>query len=304
MQIHFGLDTLHAEWSESVVVIGTFDGVHLGHAAVIAEAVERAHLKEIPCCLVTFDRHPASVVHPDRCPTSIASLTSNLDRFKQLGVSLAVILPFTTDLMQTPAQDFYEQILVGRLRAGVIVVGHDFAFGHDREGTPEWLRQRTETIVLPPFRIDNHRVSSSEIRAAISEGRIEHANRLLGRPFQIEGVVVAGQRLGRTLGYPTINLARSFAQTLPPDGVYAAVAETAQGRYAAALAIGTRPAVGGGPRSIEAYLLDYSGASLYGTEVTLKLLAMLRPEKNFVSLDALKAQMALDVEQVRAFGNG
>lgn len=304
MQIHFGTDTLHAEWPRSVVVIGTFDGVHLGHRAVIETAVEQARQAEEPCCLVTFDRHPAQILAPDRAPKAIASLASNLTMFAELGVSLALILPFDADLSRTSAESFFGQILSEKLRAATVVVGHDFAFGHRREGTPEWLRARVETTIVPPFEMNGNRVSSSAIRAAVAEGRIDDANRWLGKPFEMEGVVVGGQKLGRTLGFPTINLARSFDQILPADGVYAATAHCQFGRYDAALAIGHRPAAGGGPRSIEAYLLDYPGGSLYGRNVRLELRAFLRPEADFPSLDALKEQMDRDVSTVRTVLNG
>ncbi|HVT11867.1 MAG TPA: bifunctional riboflavin kinase/FAD synthetase [Fimbriimonadaceae bacterium] len=299
MQVHFGVELLAAEWSSSVACIGTFDGVHLGHQEVIRTAVAQAHQKESPCVLVTFDRHPAHILAPARCPKPIASLSSNIAAFERLGVAVAVVMPFDYALSQTSAEDFLQKILMDRIKAHAIVVGHDFAFGHNRVGTADWLRERIETTVVPPFEVDDCRVSSSEVRREVAAGKVEEAARLLGRPFEIPGVIVSGQKLGRRLGFPTANLARSFDQVLPAHGIYSGELVCAFGRFRAAVSIGTRPAVGGGNVTIEAYLLDYPGDPLYGMPVTLELHSRVREERDFDSLEALKAQIALDVEAIR-----
>ena len=297
MQVHFGVDMLEPEWSGAVLCIGTFDGVHLGHQAVIRRAVEVAASEGLPAVLLTFDRHPAHVLAPERCPKAVASLDENLTQFSRIGVQVALVLAFTRELSQTTADEFFQRVMVDHVRAKKIVVGHDFAFGKGRQGTPEWLAERIETEVVPPFMLEGSRVSSSAVRSEVAEGRVEHAGVLLGRPFAIAGVVVSGQRLGRELGYPTINLARSFDQVMPADGVYVGECETPHGTYRAAVSIGMRPAVSGTHRTIEAYLLDYPGNDLYGKGVVLSLLRRLREERNFDSLDALKAQIALDVAE-------
>lgn len=298
MQVHFGLELLNAEWPKSIVCVGTFDGVHLGHQAVIGRACADAAKQELPCIVVTFDRHPAHVLAPDKCPKAIESLGENLEQFDRLGVGVAVVLPFTKELSQTSAETFFNELLVGKLRAVKIVVGHDFAFGKGREGTPEWLKSRIETDVVPPFEIHGVRVSSSAVRAAIATGDIEEAARLLGRPFAVSGIVVSGQRLGRELGYPTANLARSFDQVTPADGIYAGYATTPHGIFRAAVSIGVRPAVGGKDRTIEAFLLDYPGHELYGRNISVALHRRIREERNFDSLDALRDQIARDVAVV------
>lgn len=300
MQVHFGPELLKPEWSRSVVCIGTFDGVHRGHQQVIGTAVDLARSREIPAMLVTFDRHPAAVLHPESCPKAISSLAGNIRIFDRLGLSLALILPFTEELSRTSAQRFYDEILEEKLRASHAVVGHDFAFGHGREGTPRWLEKRIETTVVPPFLLEGRRVSSSEIRAAIAAGDFATANFLLGRPWALAGIVVAGQKLGRELGYPTINLARSFDQATPADGIYAGLCETPNGEFRAAISVGVRPTVDGANRTIEAYLLDYPGESLYGAAVRLRFLQKLRDEERFDTLETLQRQIARDVEQVRA----
>ncbi len=182
-----------------------------------------------------------------------------------------------------------------------LVVGHDFALGRGREGTTEWLSERLPTQVVPPFLVDGVRVSSSEIRRAVEDGSVDLALKYLGRPFSIAGAIVGGQKLGRKLGFPTANLARSTDQVLPADGVYVVDAETVFGKYRGALNIGTRPSVGGGPRTIEVYLLDYPGNSLYGSNVRLSLLHRIREELNFESLDGLVDQMHADVRVAKDF---
>ena len=297
--MHFGVDLLKPEWPEAVICIGTFDGIHVGHQAVIREAIQTASKHELPAILVTFDRHPAVVLAPSRAPKPIRSLSQNLSLIEKSGIGLTVILPFNAWLSRMSADEFLSKILREKLRASHLVVGHDFALGNGREGTTEWLSSRINTTVVEPFALEGERVSSSLIRDRLLEGDITAANRLLGRPFEMIGFVVGGQKLGRTLGFPTANIARAFDQILVPDGVYAVRFECELGTYGAALAIGTRPAVGGGPRSIEAYLLDYPGESLYGQAIKMSFVSRLREERNFSSLDALKEQMSLDVLETR-----
>ena len=299
MQVHFGVGTLRAEWRKAVVCLGTFDGVHLGHQAVVRNAVNLAQTHELPCVLVTFDRHPAAVLAPSRCPKTIAGLQENLRAFKSLGVSATAVLPFDIELSRMSAERFLREILLGSVRAAKIVVGHDFAMGHGREGTTEWLSARVPTVVVPAFEVDGLRVSSSAIRQAVSAGEMERANALLGRPFALSGVVVGGQKLGRKLGYPTANIARSFDQVMPMDGIYASWIETPLGRFKAATSIGTRPAVGGQDRTIESYLLDYPGDSIYGAAIELELIHRVREERNFPSLEALTSQIERDVQDIR-----
>lgn len=299
MLIHFGPDHLKPEWIGSVVCIGTFDGVHLGHQALIKQTVELAHQKLLPSVVLTFDRHPAEILAPDRAPCAINTLDQNLELIKSLGVSATVILPFNQKLADCPAEQFYQTILKNHLRAEAMVIGHDFAFGHNRQGTPEWLSQRIETHILEPVTVDKIRVSSSQIREAIQSGDCETVQKLLGRPFKIKAPIVAGQQLGRTLGYPTANLARSSELCSLPHGIYACTAETPFGSFTAATSIGTRPTVQGTHPTIEAFLLDYPGDSLYGHIITLNFHHRLRDELNFNGLEELKAQMAIDVQQTR-----
>ncbi|MBC8066315.1 MAG: riboflavin biosynthesis protein RibF [Chlorobia bacterium] len=298
MQVHFGEELLRAEWTDAVGCLGTFDGVHLGHQQVISTAVSRAREKGLPCVLITFDRHPAAVLAPEKCPKAIAPLSSNLKAFESLGVSVALILPFTQSLSETTAQAFLDEVFIGEAKTRHLVVGHDFAFGKGREGTTDWLQAKIDTEIVPPFEMDGQRVSSSAIRRSIEVGDMIPAKKWLGRPFSLNGIVVAGQRLGRQLGFPTVNLARSYDGVVPQDGIYSGFAHTSLGGFRAAISIGMRPTVDGNHRTIEAYLLNYPGTEIYGTSVDLEFYRRLRNEERFDSLDDLKIQMARDVEAV------
>jgi riboflavin kinase/FMN adenylyltransferase len=298
MLVHFGTDLLSPEWPAADVCVGTFDGVHLGHQKVVSTAVERARAAERPCVLVTFDRHPAAVLAPHRKPPAVATLAQNLSIFESLGVPVCLVLHFDEALANVTAQQFLDEILVKRLRATEVVVGHDFAMGKGRVGTAEWLAERIQTTVVPPFELQGKRVSSTAVRESVAAGDVARAAQLLGRPFSVQGVVVPGQRLGRQLGFPTVNLARSGDQLLPADGIYAGTCRTPQGLYRAAVSLGVRPAVASGTRTLEAHLLEYPGGDLYGQSVELSFVARLRSEMDFGSLADLKAQIARDVEQV------
>lgn len=299
MLVHFGVDNLAVEWTASTSCIGTFDGVHRGHQHVLNRAVELARSHEQPSVVVTFDRHPLAVLAPDRCPPAIGTLEQNVIALRQLGLSACVIMPFDRALATESAESFFQRVLLEGIRAERVVVGHDFAFGFKRQGDHEFLKSRIETHVVNEFKQSGTRVSSTEIRASVAEGDVENAQRLLGRPFSLAGVVVAGQKLGRTIGFPTINLARSMKTVVPKDGVYACRCFSSKGQFEAAASIGIRPTVGGTHRTIEAYLLDYPGDSLYGERVEIQFLHRLRDELKFDSLPLLVSQMNADVELAR-----
>lgn len=299
MIVHFGTDLISAEWAASTVCVGVFDGVHLGHQEVVRTAVEVAKQHEQPCVLVTFDRHPAWVLAPEWVPLAIATLGQNLDEFSRLGVSVSVVLPFDQAMAATSAEEFLSTTLQDCLRAERLVVGHDFALGKNRRGTGEWLASQIEATIVPPFEREGHRVASSEIRRFVTSGQVERAAQFLGRPFELRGVVVPGQRLGRTISFPTVNLALSTRQCTPVDGVYGGWCSTPLGRFRAAIGIGCRPTVGGQHRSIEAYLIDYTGDDLYGSVIDLGFAIRIRDEEHFPTLDELKVQMQHDVDSVR-----
>lgn len=301
MKACFGTDSLVPDWDSSTVCIGVFDGVHIGHREVVRAAVADAREHGRPAIVVTFDRHPARTLRPDLAPPMLATLGQNLRAFADCGADLVLVLPFDRVLADTTASQFTEETVQGLLKAGRLVVGHDFAFGKGREGTPQWLSSRLPTTVVEPFGPHGHRVSSSEIREAVALGRVEDAARWLGRPYGLVGTVVRGEQLGRRLGYPTANLRPIARQVVPSEGVYVGECEAPGGRYRAAVSIGTRPTVGGSNLAIEAHLLDFQGESLYGQCLELAFFARLRDQVTFSGTDALCDQMRLDVEHVRAF---
>ncbi|HLK15409.1 MAG TPA: riboflavin biosynthesis protein RibF [Fimbriimonadaceae bacterium] len=304
MLILFGAAGLDPQWPATVLCLGTFDGFHLGHQAVIRKAVAIARAADLPCGLVTFDRHPAMTLAPERAPSTLSQPTDNLSLLSDLGVDLTVVLAFDRALSETSAEDFLATILQAQLHGSHLVVGHDFAFGHDRLGTTDWLEARVQTTVVPPFELDGVRVSSSAIRAAVASGDLATAGRMLGRPFALRGVVISGDKLGRQLGFPTANLGLPARHILPPDGVYVAQAVTPFGQFAAAVSIGDRPTVNGTNRVIEAHLLDFSGESLYGRSVTLQLVSHIREQRRLASLEELKEWINNDIETVRGCLSG
>ena len=275
------------------VAVGTFDGVHLGHREVIRGADT----------VLTFQPHPTAVVQPGAAPRLLTNLARKAQLVASLGVEELVVIPFDREFASRSAQDFLDDVLVGALGATHVSVGENFRFGHKARGDTELLRadDRFATRVVELLEIDGEIVSSSHIRGLVLGGAVEYAGRLLGDPFTIAGEVVHGDERGRDLGYPTANLVPDPAFVTPGHGVYAATATIATGEtYAAAVSIGVRPTfVTGRGELIEAYLLDFSG-DLYDSVLQIGFLKRLRGEKRFDSVDALTAQMALDVDAARA----
>lgn len=299
MILQFGADLLQPEWSDAVVCVGTFDGVHLGHREVIGTAVALGRDTERPSVVVTFDRHPLSVVAPERKPPALAPLEENLAQIASTGASACVVMPFVASLAAQSAEQFWQSVIRDALHAGHAVVGHDFRFGKDRGGDGAWLAGRMPTTVVPPFAIEGRRVSSNAIREMVASGDVSGAAGLLGRAFAVRGVVVGGRKLGRQLGFPTLNVARATGGVLPADGVYAGWCLADGHAGLAAINVGVRPAAGGEGRTVEAHLLDYDGPPLYGATARIEFHERLREERKFGSLDGLVEQIGQDVARVR-----
>jgi riboflavin kinase/FMN adenylyltransferase len=269
------------------VAIGTFDGVHLGHRAVIEGADT----------VLTFEPHPISVVRPDAVPKLITSYPVKADLIAGLGVDELVVIPFDRDFSQKTAEEFVEDVLVGKLQAEHVSVGENFRFGKGAKGDAEFLRARPEfeTRVVPLVEVEGETVSSTQIRALVAAGEVDKAARFLGGPFLFEGEVVPGDRRGRELGMPTANIVPDDHLAHPGHGVYAAWAHG----HPAAVNVGVRPTFETGRGLlVEAYLLDFSG-DLYGQTLRVAFLERLRGEKRFDSVEELVAQMHRDVEQAR-----
>jgi riboflavin kinase / FMN adenylyltransferase len=269
------------------LAVGEFDGVHLGHRAVIAGSDT----------VLTFEPHPLAVTHPERAPKLLTSLQVKTDLVAGLGVSELVVIPFDDRFaLQTP-QDFIDHVLVGALDAQQVSIGENFRFGHGASGRPDLLISdaRFATRVVTLVEAEGEIVSSSHIRALVAAGEVEQAARFLGAPFQLRGTVVHGDQRGRTLGFPTANIVPGPQLVCPGFGIYAALADGAP----AAVSIGVRPTFGEGLGVlVEAFLID-ADIDLYGRELRLEFLARLRGERRFDSVDELVKQMQLDVEQAR-----
>jgi riboflavin kinase / FMN adenylyltransferase len=270
------------------VAVGTFDGVHLGHREVIRGNDT----------VLTFEPHPLAVVAPQAAPPLLTTLERKAELLEGIGVDELVVIPFDKDFAAHTAQEFIDEVLVGKLGATHVSVGENFRFGHKAQGDTAMLEAdgRFETRVAPLVEIDGEVVSSSHIRGLVLGGAVMYADRLLGAPFMVQGEVVPGDKRGRELGFPTANLVPRSGYVTPGHGVYAC--RTGDG-HLAAVNVGVRPMfVTGRGELIEAYLLDFEG-DLYGTELRLEFLKRLRGEKRFASVDALVQQMHLDVEQAR-----
>ncbi len=284
------------------MAVGVFDGVHRGHQALLKMMIAAAGARGLATTVVTFFPHPRVVLHGDSGRIYLTSIEDRLHLLKQMGIDEVIIYPFNRETQHLRAADFVGE-LVERLDMKQIWSG-DFGLGYQREGTAEFLRPLGAKMGFSvheypvKFEIHGRQVSSSRIREGLSGGNMEDINACLGRPYRLSGTVVAGARRGRQIGFPTANLDIWEQLILPANGVYAAVATVDNRRYAAATNIGVRPTVDGHNLLVEPHLLDFSG-DIYGARMTLEFVTRIRPEMKFGDLEALKSQIAADVEQVR-----
>ncbi len=305
MQVVMGLEDLRGRLHKPVITIGNFDGVHLGHQALFAKAVERARALEGTALAVTFEPHPIRVLRPAVNLPLITPLDQKLELMAQSGLDLTLCLRFDQDFARLSADAFVDKLLVGRLGAVEVVVGYDFAFGHKGLGDLDLLRAKGEkwgfaVHVVGPVIVDDRPVSSTRVRQEVADGNMEGARRLLGRHYRVAGRVVAGHgRGGRLLGFPTANL-RVSDELLPGPGVYAVMVELPGGRLLkGANNIGSNPTFDDNGLSVETHLLDFDG-DLYGQDIRLHFVERLRGEERFASAEELKAQIAKDIARAIA----
>ncbi len=285
------------------VAVGNFDGVHLGHQALVAATRAAAASRQGSSVVLTFDPHPAAVIAPDRAPARLASLGQKVDTLTALGVDAVVVLPFDRAWAEVEASDFARRVIAEALHAQVVVVGADFRFGHRRAGDVPLLQQLGPALgftveVVPPVFAGTEPVSSTRVRAALALGAVDAAAALLGRPFAVRGHVVAGDQRGRTLGFPTANV-EPEGEVLPAHGVYACRVTVNGVRHAAVANVGRRPTFGGTDVRLEAHLLDFE-RDLYGTVMEVAFERRLRGEQRFAGKDVLVAQIAADASAARA----
>lgn len=299
-----GLDALPIDETPSIVTIGKFDGVHRGHQAVIAGMRERAGAHRV--VVVTFDRHPAAVLAPERAPAPLLSIAQKTEALAATGADLVVVLPFTRELAAWSPETFVQRVLVEGLRAVEVVVGTDFRYGAKGAGSVETLREEGErfgfevSLVGDVCEQNGRRVSSTGIRAALDAGRLDEATEALGRHPRIRSYVVPGHQRGRALGYPTANLAHEAEGYIPAHGVYAAWLHTDGVRFPAAVSVGTNPTFGDVlDTSVEAHAMDVE-LDLYGKTVELEFVRWMREMRKFSTVEALAEQMSLDEREIRS----
>jgi len=304
--------TISLNAPERAVTIGVFDGVHRGHQALLAETFRVAGASggtnaahSLSPTALTFDPHPSAVFAPARTPLLLSALDERAALLHAHGIADVIIAPFDRILAALTPDEFVQEWLLDRLRARAVIVGDDFRFGCDRSGDTAFLRRAGEThgfqtITVPPVFVDGVPCRSTIIRQMLTGGQVEAAQTLLGRAFSLTGTVAHGRKLGRTIGFPTANLQTAPGMLVPGTGVYAGRASVAGATHLAAISIGTNPTVTPGadaPRTVEAFLLDFSG-DIYGETMTLFFDRFLRGMEKYDSLETLVAQMHRDVERV------
>ena len=296
MKVHFGLPA--SPIGRVALTVGSFDGVHLGHVDVIRRTVAAAAEDKAQAALITFEPHPRCVLDPANCPQSITTLQEKLALIESHGIEHAIVLRFDRALSMLSPQEFADQVsAVMDVRRWVI--GFDFAFGRERRGNADWLRDHGYAVdQVPPFMIDGKALHSSDVRRLVTVGDLETANRLLGREYSMSGPVEAGDKVGRSLGFPTANIAIEPNKLVPALGAYAGGATAPEGDFIAALSVGYRPTFGGTQLRVEGFLLDFEG-DLYQQRLEFRFVRYLHPDIAFPTVDDLVQQLKRDVAETR-----
>jgi riboflavin kinase/FMN adenylyltransferase len=292
-----------------IVTIGNFDGVHLGHRRILETVVVRARETKRPSVAITFEPHPLAVLRPDHAPRRIQTLRQKEEAIEAIGIENLLVIPFTRDFSLTEPEEFVRSFLCDRLGAAELVIGHHFAFGRGKRGDLALLRRLGPECGFTAEGVDEvivagEPVSSTRIRDALAAGRVADANAMLGREFFLDGIVSRGDRMGRKIGYPTVNLTpENENELVPADGVYVGGIEISSfgRRFDCVTNIGRRPTVYEDfSTTIETYILDFS-SDVYGERVRLFFLDRLREERKFPSVMALTEQIGRDIEATRAY---
>ena len=314
MQVIHGVGPCPTPLQPSAVTIGAYDGVHLGHRAVIDQVRSIAAERDLQTVVVTFDRHPAMVVRPESAPRLLCDLDQKLELLAEAGVDATYVVHFDEERAKETAEEFVHEVLVGCLATRAVVVGEDFHFGHKRGGNVALLREMGATLGFTVEGLElvstdgepaggGAVVSSTAIRSLLAQGDVRGAAAMLGRPHEVRGVVEHGDKRGRELGFPTANLQIPAEVQLPADGIYAGWFERADGSlHATAMSLGHRPTFYERPADaplLECNLLDFAG-DLYGEAVRVRFVERLRGEIRFDGVEPLIAQMGADVEQTRS----
>lgn len=302
MQIVTGVNIYEKILDASVVTIGNFDGVHRGHAGIFDHLKQTSRALGLPSVVVTFEPHPLKVLAPQSAPLLITTFEQKAALIGEAGIDYLVVVPFTPEFSQMSAGHFVRTILCGSLGMKHIIIGHDYAFGRGREGNFDTLANLGQvhgfTLEdLPPIGTGGVVFSSSLVRAAVADGDMGTASQILGRYYRISGTVVHGREIGHSLGFPTANIATAN-ELIPPDGVYAVMAEIDGSCVKGACNIGFNPTFSGTMRTVEVFLLDFS-RQIYDHGITLCFVQRLRPERTFADAGALKSAINADVANTR-----
>ncbi|HVK96350.1 MAG TPA: bifunctional riboflavin kinase/FAD synthetase [Flavisolibacter sp.] len=300
MQVHQGIEKL-PQFSNSVITIGTFDGVHKGHKKIIQSLISEAEKIKGESVIITFHPHPRKIVHPGQPLQLINTLKEKIKLLSETGVDHLVIVPFNKDFSEQTADNYIEDFLVKNFEPHTITIGYDHHFGNNREGNIELLMKKSHDfgyrlLEIPKLTVDEIGVSSTKIRKAILNSEIDAANLLLGYDFFFEGLVIPGDKLGRTLGYPTANLSYTDPEKIKLGyGVYAVYVHLNNGIKKGMLSIGNRPTLTGSDEKVEVNIFDFD-EDLYGKKITVAVKTFLRRQEKYNSLDELKEQLKRDKE--------
>ena len=304
MKIYEGLNEF-LPVKNPVVTSGTFDGVHLGHQKILHRIREIARSVEGETVLITFWPHPRLVLYPEEHQLRLLSTFEEKAKLlRQFGIDHLVTIPFTKEFSQLSSKEFIEEVIVQKIQTKKLVIGYDHRFGKNREGSFEYLKANSSSFgfeleEISRQDVDEIGVSSTKIRQALESGDIETANSYLGRPYELNGLVIKGQQIGRSIGFPTANIhIPNDYKLIPKDGVYAVEASVNGSIYKSMLNIGNRPTVDGSKKSVEAHLFDFQG-DLYDKQITIYLRAYLREEQKFENLEGLKAQLHKDQQRAK-----
>ncbi len=289
--------------SETLLTIGVFDGVHLGHKYLLSKLVEQSKNDKLISCVITFKQHPQGLFNPQSGPPFLTNLTQKTKLLSDEGAQIIIALTFTLELAQTDARQFIE-LLQKYLKIRGLFLGPDFTLGRNQEGNAEYLRNLGRDMnfnltVVPHLKIDGEIISSTAIRNALAKGDIKKVNRMLGRHFSLEGRVITGSGRGVELSFPTANLDIEPGRALPSDGIYATWAYLDDKRYPSVTNIGKRPTFGDNERTVEVYIIDFQD-NLYRHQLKIDIIEKLRDERKFATAEALQDQIADDVIQATA----
>ncbi|UOF02962.1 bifunctional riboflavin kinase/FAD synthetase [Bdellovibrio reynosensis] len=307
MHVYKGIKQMDSSLTSSVVTIGNFDGVHLGHQQLVDNVVREAQFLGVPSVVYTFHPHPVKVLHPERATYRLFDLKDQQERFAERGVENVIIEEFTKEFSKVTPQEFLDRYIFNQLHPRTLVVGHDFSFGADRSGNIPFLekycaQKGIKLIIIPPFQYQGTVVSSTRIRESLKNGDVESANELLGRTYYLRGHVEKGFQRGRTIGVPTANI-HPDVEFMPRLGVYCTLTKFGGHMHPSITNIGVNPTFtenGKGPIKIETHLFDFD-AHLYGVEVEVYLLHFIRDEMKFSGIEELKKQILQDVTEARRY---